>query len=60
MFSAEAITQAFSIWLGSAAVGLAFALLIALFSPRSDQAAEPHGDHGAHGHDDHAHDEMHH
>lgn len=60
MFSAEAITQAFSIWLGSAAIGLAFALLIALFSPRSEHAADAHGEHETHGHDDHGHDEVHH
>lgn len=60
MFSTEAITQAFSIWLGSAAVGLAFALLIALLSPRSEQTADAHGAHEAHGHDDHAHGDTHH
>ncbi len=60
MFSAEAITQAFSIWLGAAAVGLAFALLVALVSPRTTQAAGEHDTHEAHGHADHAHDEGHH
>ena len=56
MFSTEAITQAFSIWLGAAAIGLAFALLIAMFTPRSGQTAEAHGEHEAHSHDEHAHD----
>ncbi len=62
MFSTEAITQALAIWLGSAAAGLAFALLIALFTPRSGQTAEAHGENGhdAHGHDDHGHDASHH
>ena len=60
MFSTEAITQAFSIWLGAAAVGLAFALLIAMFTPRRSQTAEAQDEHDAHGHDDHAHDEVHH
>lgn len=60
MFSTEAITQALSIWLGSAAVGLAFALLIALISQRSRQTDDAHGEHEGHGHDDHAHDAAHH
>ncbi|MBE7530823.1 MAG: hypothetical protein HND44_19600 [Chloroflexi bacterium] len=60
MFSPEAISQAFSIWLGSAVVGLAFALLIALFNQRSGQAADAHSEHEAHGHNDHAHGDTHH
>lgn len=60
MFSTEAITQALSIWLGSAAVGLAFALLIALFSPRSEQTAGAHDGHETHEHDEHGHGEAHH
>ncbi len=60
MFSAEAVTQAVSIWLGAAAVGLAFALLVAMFTPRSSHTAEAHDEHAAHGHDEHTHDEAHH
>ncbi|HRQ39042.1 MAG TPA: hypothetical protein PLD25_14125 [Chloroflexota bacterium] len=60
MFSTEAVTQVLTIWLGSAAAGLAFALLIALFTPRSERATETHGEQETHGHDDHGHDEVHH
>ena len=54
MFTQEAINQALTIWLGSAAIGLAFALIIAFLSQRGDS----HADHGAH-HEHENHGEHH-
>jgi hypothetical protein len=51
VFSQETVSQAFSLWLGAAAVGFAFALLIALLSQRSSQTA--HDEHSSEHHEEH-------
>lgn len=63
VYSAEAISQALTIWLTAAAIGLAFALVIAFFSTRGGHTEHAHqGEHGHHDehHDDHAHSDDHH
>ena len=54
MFTQEAINQALTLWLGTAAVGLVFSLIIAFISTRGGQAK-----HGHHGHEDHHDSEPH-
>lgn len=54
MFTQEAINQALSIWLSAAAIGLVFALLIALMSTRGGHAEHDHApDSHAENHADH-------